>query len=109
MKIRLTILKEDILLDNYMDSNHCPITKALIRAGYTELCDKGMIQGTINGKEVNLSGSNNVSYRDLLMKLSGMYNSFTRYGLMHVGEKPEQDTPEAEEPETFTHVLEFDF
>lgn len=39
--ITLTILEEDIRELNYHDSENCPITKALARAGYPELRESG--------------------------------------------------------------------
>jgi hypothetical protein len=41
MKTKLTILKEDILKDNYLRSSQCPITKALRRAGFPRLKEGG--------------------------------------------------------------------
>lgn len=72
MRITLTILAKDIKKDNYFDSEKCPITKALKRAGYPELRDGGRI---MYRDEVICSEIDNKSYHKLLIKLFGMYNS----------------------------------
>lgn len=105
-KIILNILKENILLDNYMHYNECPITKALQRAGHVEAFDMGSINGRINGEEVYISSKNNASYKELLTKLYGMYNSFTSNG----GEEyllSGEIIPEPIEVEDFTAVIEY--
>jgi len=76
MKITLNILKEDIVLDNYLNSDNCPITKALHRAGYNNLKDTGSIEGIINEKIIDISEDNNESYKQLLTKLFSMYAWF---------------------------------
>ena len=98
--ITLTILKEDILLDNYMDSGECPITKALRRAGHPNLYDRGYITGQDNNyEEVHIIDNNNESYNDLLKKLYGMYNSLGN------DYKHNYELIESIPIETFTHTL----
>ncbi len=99
-QIKLEILAEDILLDNYYDSDHCPITKALHRAGFPDLEDQGCIY--VEGTCIN--SYNNESYKDLLIKLLGMYNSFSKHGNMFL--PSERGIP----PTTvgsFTHTIEY--
>lgn len=69
--LKITILKKDILLNNYMFWEKCPITKALHRAGRKDLFDTGFIE---NGNGYPFIPSNNDSYINLLTKLYGMYN-----------------------------------
>lgn len=79
--ITLTILAEDILLDNYKDYKECPITKALHRAGYLNLEDIGFISGKDNdGNNIIIDNHGmlyNDTYNDLIVKLFGMYNSIS--------------------------------
>ena len=73
--ITLTILEEDILLDNYLNSDSCPITKALNRADNPNLYDRGYITGTDSyGEKIHIIDNENESYNDLIVKLYGMYN-----------------------------------
>ena len=79
--ITLTILAEDILLDNYKDYKDCPITKALHRAGYLNLEDIGFISGTDNdGNKITIDNNGivyNDTYNNLVVKLFGMYNTIS--------------------------------
>jgi hypothetical protein len=107
--ITITILKEDILLNNYHDADECPITKALHRAGYIELHDVGRIHGELNSDYISINHRDNSTYRDLILKLFGMYNS------MEVNEDNELKTtinnklitPEPIIIEDFTHTIIF--
>lgn len=99
----ISVHKRDILLDNYMDSEKCPITKALHRAGQIGLYDSGTIQGELkNGKFLKLSDGNS-SYKSLLIKLFGMYNSHFNYTYSYRGVNPCPPVPLA----TFKHKLEW--
>lgn len=97
MKIELKILKKDMLLDNYLDHNSCPITKALHRAGYKYLFDCGDI---IDEKNNTIANNDNKSYKELLIKLFGMYNSFVENKMGFPGE-----TIKEIPVKTFTHIL----
>ena len=61
-QITLTILKEDILLNNYLHSDECPITKALHKAGQLGLYDSGCISGMDNKNEYIRIHVENESY-----------------------------------------------
>ena len=82
--ITLTILAEDILLNNYRDYEECPITKALHRAGYLNLQDIGFISGRDNdGNDITIDNNGivyNDTYNNLLVKLFGMYNNTSNRG-----------------------------
>jgi hypothetical protein len=75
-QITLTILAEDILLDNYMNSKNCPITRALHRAGELKLGDSGYINGWDKEGNWVVINNDNFSYRKLVIKLFSMYLSF---------------------------------
>jgi hypothetical protein len=96
--IDLTILKEDILLDNYMDSRNCPITKALARVGRPDVYDQGEIR-----IDEDVIDDCNQTYFDLVAKLFGMYNSMKEDDSYKCRVKGY--TPPAIPVETFTHTL----
>lgn len=99
-QITITILAEDILLNNYMNCDECPITKALHRAGYSELKDTGSIEGELDGVYICIASTNNDSYREMLTKLFGMYNSEFDYEMRVKGVMVEPIPAE-----DFTHTL----
>jgi hypothetical protein len=86
MEIILEIKKEDILNSEYMDSEGCAITKALIRAGYTTFSDSGL--GIREGWNF-IFDKYNSNYTELFKKVVKMYG----FGL------------EKMEPEDFTFIL----
>ena len=73
-KLKLKILAEDIKMNNYWNANECPITKALHRAGRTDLIEcvgvykKG--EPLFGDPLVTTDG-----YEDLRAKLFGMLKS----------------------------------
>lgn len=104
-KLTLIILKEDILLDNYMDYNECPITKAIRRV---------VKNGEDIGTELRFGYNNdyvilddtNTSYVSLIDKLYGMYNSFSKNKeYNYQNEDEEEIIPSPIPVETFTHEL----
>jgi len=96
-KLTITILKEDILLDNYLDKHNCPITKALQRVGKTGWVENG---GNIRDENyVIVMDYDNQSFRDLRTKLFDMYGSFSDTFKHH------KDT--ATPVESFEHTLEW--
>lgn len=101
-QIKLEIKAEDILLDNYFDSENCPITKALHRAGYTDLKHTGIV---IIDKE-DIFPSTNSSYESLLEKLYGMYASSSKVNrnwVISFKDGPIKPIPVKD----FTHILEY--
>ncbi len=72
-KIILNILAQDILEARYLDSEDCPITRALSRAGFPEYEDAGEILDE-NGVAIATIENNN-SYVELVKKLFGMYHT----------------------------------
>lgn len=108
-EITITILAEDILLDNYTNSSECPITKALHRAGYTELKDTGNIKGELDGEYISIHHRENESYEALLLKMFGMINSFTSniHQAVFTSKGNDLFIPEAIPVEDFTHTIVF--
>lgn len=102
MKIKLTILAEDILLDNYFNCRECPITKALARAGYPELQDIGRIVGAINGISIEITRENNDSYLKLTNRLYSMYKSISSKYHLIFGQ-----VSRSSPVKTFTHIINF--
>ncbi len=72
--ITLNILAKDILENSYVESDECPITRALERAGYTEYCDAGTC---ITKKDTleDLITDENETYLSLVTKVCQMYNT----------------------------------
>ncbi len=109
--LQLTILKEDILENNYKCSDNCPITKALRRAG-SKWTDVGGIADE-NGRRIMSSSCNdnyNESYKELLTKLFSMYNSEEfQNTLESASDKTyfiqQIEVPPAPVLESFTHTL----
>jgi len=102
-EITITILAEDIRNNSYFSANHCPITRALHRAGYSKLKDTGTIEGEFEGESIDINVKNK-DYNDLLDKLFGMYNSKSgRNGHAHGSGK----VAEPITIEDFTHTIRF--
>ena len=73
-KVTLTILANDILETNYLNSSDCAITRALKRAGLNYE-DSGIgITHVGSNEEVSIDNS---QYKNLVDKVLGMY--FTKY------------------------------
>jgi hypothetical protein len=73
-KLVLKILAKDILENGYVDSDKCPITRALARAGRPDLADCGGLYINEQFPDGYLcDGTDNKSYRRLVNKLFGMY------------------------------------
>lgn len=68
MKVKLKILASDILEDKYMNSNDCPITRALRKAGLNDYKDAGLCISAPQG-DVTPRG-----YKALTNKLMPMVN-----------------------------------
>ncbi len=73
-KITLNILAKDILENPYVESDTCPITRALERAGYPDYCDAGTC---IIKKDTfeDLITDKNKTYQSLVNKITEMYNT----------------------------------
>lgn len=104
-KLTITIKKEDILADNYTDSQVCPITKALARAGRPDLIEcVGIYKRNAQGYS-GVPVLANDEYHGLMVKLYSMYASFpTTHSYDNYGH--EKITPI--EPADFDYTIEFE-
>jgi hypothetical protein len=75
-KLTLTILAQDILTTSYLNSHDCAITRALHRAGRTDLDDCGDIKHLPTNTYI-VKTSQNESYFNLVNKVLGMYGTKT--------------------------------
>ena len=73
MEIKLTILAKDVLENDYLNSNNCPITRALQRAGFKGWEDCGTEIQDENDKSVITD--ENATYRVLQQTVMGMYRA----------------------------------
>lgn len=97
MKITLTILKEDIEAGNYMNPEECPITKALARAGYPHLKDRGLSIRNEAWKKVTTY--RNRDYKALSDRVCSMH-------IRERNRKANQSNDVLTVPETFTATIE---
>lgn len=111
MEIQLEILEEEILLDNYDISKRCPITKALHRAGYPNYFEVGGYiehKTSDNGRGTLIAKRRgNDSYIDLVVKLFGMYNSFSSELHTLTDSYGREIAPKAIPVTSFKHTLTF--
>lgn len=100
--IELNILAKDILENSYFEYKKCPITRALHRAGYTNMVDDGGMCGKIDDTYIFISSHTNKDYEKLLEKVLGMYNTKTANSITatHTG-----SSYEALPIEDFTHTI----
>lgn len=70
--LSLNILAKDILENDYINANECPITKALARAGRPDLHDIAGLYNKADEKRLFFTDSN-PSYQTLRDNVLGMY------------------------------------
>ena len=71
--LKLQILAQDILESDYTVSKDCAITRALHRAGRTDLKDGGVLRLDNDDYTKLADTNNNQSYFELVYKVLGMY------------------------------------
>ena len=97
-RLVLTIFKKDILQDNYMDSDNCPLTKAYRRAG-KNWTDEGIDINT-RCSDIVITYKENKSYKKLVDTLIAMYMSFSK------DRQSNSNNPQKKLPvKRFTHTL----
>lgn len=100
--LKLQILAQDILDNNYLSSDTCPITKALHRAGRTDLKDCGSIKH-IPTREYVVIIESNETYSNLVEKVLSMYSTKENTSYTFNGEDTKQIPIE-----DFEHILIFE-